>query len=201
MPTFKVIGGIMVGDIGSSMGRLTQKQETFTQNLFKGMSQRDAWIQAGYSSSYASAIIDTNACKLANSNKIQLRWGELQKKAEDALIATVKERKQILSGIARANIPDYINDAGIKVEKESPNVGAVSEITTKTKIYRKGTEPINITNLKLHNPIPAIAELNKMEKIYSEGTTLNIDNRKVEIIVSSDTAKKLTEAILNGEGT
>jgi len=49
--------------------------------------------------------------------------------------------------------------------------------------------------------VQSIAELNKMDGVYAEGATVNIDNRKVEIIVSSETAKKLTEQIIKGEGT
>ncbi|GAI87124.1 unnamed protein product [marine sediment metagenome] len=87
--------------------RLTQKQETFTQNLFKGMSQREAYIEAGYSPKSSMATIDNHACQLANSGKVVARWEELKKKVEDASIATVKERKQILTEIARGNLLDY----------------------------------------------------------------------------------------------
>ncbi len=44
----------------------------------------------------------------------------------------------------------------------------------------------------------AIAELNKMERIYEEGTTVNIDNRKAEIIVTSENARKLLTEIADG---
>ena len=47
----------------------------------------------------------------------------------------------------------------------------------------------------------AVDLLNKMEKIYAEGTTVNIDNRKIEIIVTTENAKQLTEKIIDGQGT
>lgn len=47
--------------------------------------------------------------------------------------------------------------------------------------------------------VMAIGEHNKMDGVYTEG--VHIDNRTIEIIVSSETAKKLTERIIKGEGT
>jgi len=87
----------------------------------------------------------------------------------------VRERKERLSELSRANIPDFISDEGIKVSKESPNVGAVSEITSVTRVLRKGGEPVVITKLKLHNPITAIAELNKMEGEYPPSNVLKLE--------------------------
>jgi len=82
---------------------LTQKQETFAQNLFKGLTQREAWIQAGYSSKYAPAIIDVHACQLAAQDKIKVRLTELNLKTEDVTVATVKERKEKLTQIMKGD--------------------------------------------------------------------------------------------------
>ena len=180
---------------------LTQKQERFTLNLFKGMSQREAYIQAGYSSNYKPAALDVNACKMANTAKVLLRLGELNQKAEDASVMSKIERKQRLSEIGRAEIPDFIIEDGIKVNKDSSNVGAVAEITTKTKVFRKNGEPINITTLKLHSPMTAIDLLNKMDKLYDADGAVNIDNRILNIYVNSEKAKDLTERLLAGERT
>ena len=182
--------------------KLTQKQETFVQNLFSGMSQYDAYREAGYAvATQTRDTVNANASRLANNVNILVRLDELNQKAEDASIATVVERKQRLTEIVRADIPDYIQEEGIKVEKKSPNVGAVSEITTRTKAYRKGSEPVVITNLKLHNPIHAISELNKMERIYEAEGTITIDNRTLNITVNSEKAKELTKRLLEGERT
>lgn len=144
--------------------KLTQKQETFTQNLFKGLTQREAWIQAGYSSNYALSLVDSHACRLANRDKIKARYAELTQKAEDASIAIVKERKQRLTVFVRED--NY----------------------SKFGINRQGN-------------IQAIAELNKMEKIYAEGNTVNVDNRTVNIYTNSEKAKELTEKLIEGERT
>lgn len=79
---------------------LTQRQENFTLNLFNGMTQRDAWIKAGYSSKYTMAIVDKNACEMANSSKIQVRLAELRKDATSGVVMTVQKRMERLSSIA-----------------------------------------------------------------------------------------------------
>lgn len=181
----------------------TQRQEAFSRHLFDGMNQRDAYRESGYAvATQTQATIDANASRLARSVKVLARLEELRKAADDASVASVHERKQRLSEILRASVPDFVSDKdGIKVSKDSPNVGAVSEVTTRTKMYKRTGEVAIITNLKLHNPIPAITELNKMEHIYETGTKVLIDNRKVEVWVVSEGGKELTEAILRGDGT
>jgi len=167
--------------------RLTQKQETFCTEYFR---TRDA-MQSAITAGYSPKSVTCTAYRLLDNARISVRLDELNQAAEDASIATVVERKQRLTEIARANIPDYVDDVSIRVDKESPNVGAVSEITTRTRVYRN--EPVVITNLKLHNPIQAIAELNKMERIYEpDGATVNVDNRKVEINIGDPKEKLLS---------
>jgi len=118
--------------------KLTNKQERFALNLFQGMSQREAYIEAGYSDNQADNSIDVNASNLANDTKILLRLDELKSKAQSAAILTVKERKETLSQQARGELKDVeIKDYGDK-------------IITKTRTY---------------NPTRAIAELNRMEGI------------------------------------
>ena len=176
---------------------LTQKQETFCLKYFELGNATEAALIAGYSPRTVAVIASINLTKV----KIIERLKELRQVAEDATIATVIERKQRLTEILRADIPDFINEDGIKIEKQSPNVGAVSEITTRTKVFRKGGEPVVITNLKLHSPIQAINELNKMEKIYESEGKVIIDNRSVTINVISDKGKELAKRLTEGERT
>jgi len=158
--------------------KLTQKQETFARNLFKGMYQRDAYKDA-YHPKYALSTIDANASRLANNEKVLARLEELNQAAEDASIATVKERKQILTEITRGNLLDYqetgADGAWLNIGKDSPHTKAIAEITSRTN-----EDNSVITRVKLHNPVPAIDLLNKMEKIYSDNTV--IDNRTLVLV-------------------
>ncbi len=166
--------------------KLTKKQEQFTLFIFEGLTQRESWIQAGYSANYSMQNLDSKACNLANSVKIRSRFNELQEKAESDKVMSVTERKERLSEIARARLTDFQElgqDGGwINIGPESKNTAALSEIVSTTKYDDNGDNPTLISRVKLHNPVVAIAELNKMEKIYNDGTTINVDNRQAIIL-------------------
>jgi hypothetical protein len=149
------------------------------------------------------AIIDTNASILANSNKIKLRLAELRKKKEDAAIANVQERQERLTEILRAKLTDFMemgqDGSWINIGKETPLSGAIQEMHSTTEYDKDGSKPTVVTSVKLHDPIRAIDLLNKMDKLYSEGTEINIDNRKVEIFVTDKETKQLAERLIGGE--
>lgn len=174
---------------------LTPKQEKFVQNIFSGMIQREAWIKAGYSSSYPVPYIDSHACALFNSGKIQARYKELRDLAASGKVMLFTERQERLSEIARARLTDYVTDEGIKIDKDSPNTAALQGIKTKVKYSKKGREPEIVTDIDLHDPAKAIDLLNKMDKIYSDIPPSFQDNRTINIIVSSEKAKQLVEGV------
>ncbi len=185
--------------------KLTKKQEQFTLFIFEGLTHREAYVKAGYSTNISVANLDSHASVIAKNSKVLSRLEELRDKAASAKVMTVQERKERLSEIARARLTDYqelgMDGGWINIGPESKNTAALSEIVSTTKYDENGANPTLISRVKLHNPVVAIAELNKMEKIYNDGTTVNVDNRQLMITVSSESAKKLTEAIVNGEGT
>ena len=163
------------------MQRLTQKQETFCLKYFELGNATEAAIIAGYSPKTARKIASENLTK----GYIKERYEVLVQKAQDASIATVLERKQVLTEIVRGRFADFMT----KLTAEKLKSAALQEI----RIIEYGKEvPVKTTTIKLHSPIQAIAELNKMEQIYSEGPTVNIDNRTIEI---HDPKGKLISAI------
>lgn len=180
--------------------KLTQKQETFILNLYSGMNQYDAYSEAGYAvAKQTRATIDSNASRLANNVKVLARLDEMRQAAKSALIVDEIERKEILSEIARGRLTDYITCGPdrdlIDVGPESPNTAAFQEITSRTEFDKDGAGVAVITKLKLHSNIQAIAELNKMEHIYEATAPGFQDNRVINIIVSSERAKELTENV------
>ena len=185
------------------MARLTQKQEKFTLNIFNGMTQREAWKEAGYSTRYPIAHIDRDASLLANSPKILQRLQGLRQKTEDASVMDVKERKQRLTEIARARLTDFMelgqDGSWVNLGPEVPMSGAIQEIRSRTEYDDDGAKPTVHTMVKLHNPLQAIDLLNKMDKIYTDGALVTVDNRKVEITVYDRETGRLVERLLHGE--
>jgi phage terminase small subunit len=151
---------------------LTPKQERFALNLFKGMSQRDAYVKAGYSAKSSPDTLDRHACALAKNDKIMVRLSDLQAKAETDAVMTKQERMARLSEIGRARVPDFVetDDKGIariKVGPESLNSGAIQEIITETVVVADSPIKTQISKLKFHDPVRAIQELNKWDGAYA----------------------------------
>lgn len=180
-------------------GRLTQKQETFCLKYFELGNASEAARIALYSPKTAATIGAENLLK----PKIIERIAEMRQAAEDATIATVVERKQVLSEIARGRLGDFINVEGelVEVSKENLRSASLQELRT-THLIGKDDQPTHkSTTIKLHNPIQAIAELNKMERVYETAPSVAIDNRTLTINVSSEKAKELTHRLIEGERT
>ncbi len=186
--------------------KLTQKQENFCLNLFKGLSQRQAYVEAGYSSRMALSTLDENSCRLAATSKIKTRLAELRKKAEDASVMNVLERKQRLTEISRARLTDFMelgqDGSWVNIGKETPQSAAIQEIHSRTEYDDNGSHPTVHTSVKLHDPMKAIDILNRMDKIYaeSEGKGVNINlNQKLEAQVVHFDAKEVARAIIEAE--
>lgn len=82
--------------------KLTTKRELFIQNIIGGMSQRQAYIKAGYKTkNKPPEYIDTEACKLFKNPKIIHRYNELMEKTEKKAIWTremaLEELKEMLA--------------------------------------------------------------------------------------------------------
>ena len=184
--------------------KLTQKQENFCLNVFQGMSQREAYIQS-YKPNYAITTIDANASRLASNEKVLKRLSELREKAQNSKIASVIERKEILSEIARANMTNFVevgqDGAWFNIDNTNLNSRAIQSVQSKTILGKDGADDAVFIRVNLHNPIDAIKELNKMDGVYSDSAQINInnDNREIKIIVASEKCKKITEAIMAGD--
>jgi len=181
--------------------RLTVKQEKFCIYYFDCGNATAAALKAGYSQKTAKSIATENLSKPA----IAARLKDLQEKAASAKIMSVTERKERLSEIARARMTDLMecgpDGSRINVGIDGCQSAAIQSIKSSTEYDDDGDHPTIITDIKLHNPIEAIKELNKMEKVYEEGGNMTInDNRQtLNVIVVSDNARELTERICKGE--
>lgn len=171
-------------------GGLTGKMEKYALGLFSGFSQRVAYKEAGYSSRGLPATLDRVACDLANRPHIVARLAELRAQAASNKVMDVVERKERLSEFGRGRIVDFLteNGAGIEVGKNSRNVGAVMELTTE-QVAGSGELAVIKTKVKLHNPIQAIAELNKMDGVYSEPPSGDIVTVNTIVFVLPDGTK------------
>ena len=140
-----------------------KRHEKFALSVFKGMAQGDAAIEAGYASSRAYAT----ASRLVRKGKISARIAELFKKAESDAVMTVHERMATLSVIGRARFTDFVtcgpDGSWVDIGPENGHSAALSEVSSRTEYDENGDHPTIYTKIKLHNPVTAINELNKMD--------------------------------------
>jgi len=181
--------------------RLTQKQETFCRLYFELGNGKEAALAAGYSPRTAKVIASENLSKPYLMEIIET----LRQQAVDKSIGTVQERQQRLTEIYRARLTDFMtlgaDGSWIDVGPENPHAGAIQEITSKTEYDENGEHPTVVTKVKLHDPVKAIAEQNKMDKIYSDNPVVNVDNRSLTVNVVSPEGKTLLEEVIEGSGT
>lgn len=146
--------------------KLTQKQENFRNDVYSGMTQRDAYIKHYNTENMLSDTIDKAAYQLMNNPKIASSLQDMRLVAKGDAIASVQERQEILTEIVRGKLVDFIDKSG-NITLNAPNNGALQEVTV---LELKGSSNESIIaetkKIKLHNPITAIAELNKMDGAY-----------------------------------
>jgi len=143
-----------------------KRHEKFALAIFKGMTQREAALKAGYKPSR----VDVTASELVRNRKVFDRIQELHGMAASDAIMTMREIMERLTEIGRARLTDYVTCGPdrdlINVGPESPNTGALQEITSRTEYDKDGAGVAVITKLKLHAPMTAMDLLNKMRGSY-----------------------------------
>lgn len=154
----------------------TQKMENFCLNFVKLNNATQAAIQAGYSKRTAAVIATENLQK----PNIQARIAELRKRAEDATIMSVLERKQLLTKIGRTNLTDFMemgaDGSWVNLGPETKNAEAIAEIHSRTEYDDDGAHSTVHTSVKLIDKTKAIDLLNKMDGIYKPEGTGNTTN-------------------------
>ena len=156
---------------------LNAKQEMFVQNLVKGMSQREAYKKA-YNATYDPKAIDSKACNLFNSDKIQARYKELMEEIKDQSIMTAIERRKWLTDVINGKeletveitLPDGQKElVGSKEADLNTKMKAMDmlnkmdgEYITNHKIRGDKDNPVNIVDLS-HLSTEEIRELLKDE--------------------------------------
>lgn len=119
--------------------KLTAMQERFAFNIASGFSQYDSYLKAGYSKDNSRAVIDINAHRLVNDNKIKLRINELQAPTETSKVLSVAERKEKLADIFKRSIKDPIS--------VRDGLQAVDLLNKMERVYSDA--PVTINNTKI----------------------------------------------------
>ena len=172
----------------------------FTLDVFGEMPPGKAYM-AHYKCK-SMAVADACASRLLKNAKIVARLAELNAKVEKAKVASYQERQEILTEIARGRLTDFMecgqDGTWLNIDSKKMNTHAIQGIDSKTEYDDNGSKPTVVTKIKLHNPINAIAELNKMDHVYEPESKTIVDNRTINIIVESKDDQENLNWIKNG---
>ncbi len=197
------------------MRKLTQQQRGFGLDIIKEIPAGQAYLN--HYRVKSKGVADSCATKLLRTAQMAAFLSELRLKMEDEAIAGPIERKKILTEIARGRVVDYTKNKRIEVTEESPNTAAIQELGTSELIIGKSAAGllVEITKLKLHNPMQAIDLLNKMEKLYADGfeptgankgegvtilNVINFDATTVAAAILEAEQLGISAALLGGNG-
>lgn len=149
---------------------LTPKMAKFCELYLLLNSGYKAVLQAGY-----KAKDDQNAMvissHLLSHPKVRNRLQELQAIDLSAQIMSVKERKERLSEIARAELVDFLDVEGRPtLTRDTPHHAAAMELVHRAQSTKDGGLIVTKA-IKLRDPVTAISELNKMEHVYEAGVS------------------------------
>jgi phage terminase small subunit len=124
--------------------QLSAQQESFAQNIFKGMNQTDAYIAAGYKARGASAT--SKAARLVINGKVSTRIKELAGEIKDDSIADAKERQQFWTTTLRDRELDMRDRL-----KASELLGkAHADFVERSEVSVKGPIVVDLLDLPSH---------------------------------------------------
>lgn len=119
------------------MGKLTAKQETFVQNVVSGMSQRKAYISAGYSTANKTDnYLDVEASKLFNNPKVCLRYNELMAEHKQKALWTREKAVNELLFILEYSRED-MEENGLEASNKGAFIDAVKELNKLEQVYKE----------------------------------------------------------------
>ena len=123
------------------MENLTPKQEKFVMALINGMSQRQAYKFAYDAENMKDTTIDTRACRLFKSGKIQKKYNKLMKEKQQSIIKNVSNiNSDLLSKVEKykdnnETVIEFIENAILKsLPKKALSQEELKEINRRRKI-------------------------------------------------------------------
>ena len=155
------------------MALLNERQIRFAENLILGMSQKDAYLAAGYDADEKTAA--ASGSKLACDERIVSYLHERRAELQERTNVTVEKNIQELARIGYADIREVLawDEQGVRFIPSAflnrDQAGAISSIKSKR---RTRTDEDGITHetvdleVKMHDKLGALEKLNKILGVY-----------------------------------
>ena len=127
---------------------LTTKQEKYVQGLVAGLSQREAYKQAGYATEGKSDnTIDANASRLFKNSKVLTRYNELIEEHKTRALWTREEAINKLKWlVSRAESSIDIQDEGyVRQGTSGAYMSAIQELNKLEGLYPSEKQEIELS--------------------------------------------------------
>jgi phage terminase small subunit len=166
----------------SGVPGLTIQEVKFADEYSINPNGKQSALQAGYSESHAAKM----ACQLLKKKAIRLRIKQNLQLARASTIMEVRERKERLTQIGRADLRDFVSIQGNQVcmkIKGKKRKGTLRSLAIEETFDAKGNRKVT-HKIQLHDPMKAIDMLNRMDGEYNE----TIDVSGSLVVINGDDA-------------
>ena len=167
---------------------LDGRREAYCLNVVAGRSGGESARLAGYCPKNPKNAY-VMSWYLLKYLEVRERIAWLRKAAADEAIATLTQRKVILSQMADSNLADYFVDGRLDpFRADVPNPHAIASVDWGYDPIHKKPVPVG---LRLHDKIRAIHDLNLLEASYKQiptsrviapGVTVSIEENRIKIV-------------------
>lgn len=150
---------------------LTTKQEKYVQGLVAGLSQRQAFIDAGYSTKNKSeSYIDKEASILFKNRKVSVRYNELIEEMKNKALWTREEAVNELLWL-KDTAKDDIIKKGYRQANSTSFINAIKELNSLNDTYPDKKQIIEMSgNMNVNNPYEELSadELRELIRLAEE---------------------------------
>lgn len=148
--------------------KLTNKQELYVQGLVSGLSQRKAYINAGYSTKNKSnEYIDTEASKLFKNPKVFQRYNELMEEHRDKALWTREEAVNTLKWLVDQSVLSIegVDEGYVRKSTADAIIGSIQELNKLENLYDSNRD---LTRKKQELEVEKLAKEVEEEEVQAD---------------------------------
>lgn len=148
--------------------KLTNKQELYVQGLVSGLSQRKAYINAGYSTKNKSnEYIDTEASKLFKNPKVFQRYNELMEEHRNKALWTREEAVNTLKWLVDQSVLSIegVDEGYVRKSTADAIIGSIQELNKLENLYDSNRD---LTRKKQELEIEKLAKEVEEEEVQAD---------------------------------
>lgn len=148
--------------------KLTNKQELYVQGLVSGLSQRKAYINAGYSTQGKSDdYIDQQASKLFANTKVLARYNEIMEEHRGKALWTREEAVNTLKWLVDQSVLSIegVDEGYVRKSTADAIIGSIQELNKLENLYDSNRD---LTRKKQELEVEKLAKEVEEEEVQAD---------------------------------